>query len=522
MTRPKTYFSSRFFLCTGLLLTLLTLATARPGYAQTCTPGTGVTVTVHPGDNVQSIVNGNVCGSTFVFAPGVYSNLTVFPVNETTNPIDGDTFKGQYSRTTANAATLYGGTVVANFTQQGAYWVGNVTTTPAPASGSNYKCDSAHPGCLLPEDLFFDGKMYLRVKSQAAVGAGSWYLDYGTGKVYLTDNPTTHKIEVSTTHFAIYGANVANVTILNLIVDKYAAPGGFGAISGVDPTGANVTPTYNWKIQNVEVKNCHGAGVMLGNHMAVTSSFLHNNGEYGVGGTGNNITFNYNEVSYNNQAGFLPEVGAGTKFNSVVGLVVTRNNVHDNLGAGLTDDNGSSSITYAYNTLKNNLVAGILHEIGGSANIHDNTITNDGIDPRGTGYWYGAGIEIANSAGVRIYNNTLTNTQNGIMEQAVLRSDCVTPCLLKNVTVYNNTITQDHTVRPGTAAAGILMGTTDPQKTAIYTSSGNTFGINPATKTAAPNTYILNPSSDLFFVWLQTSKANSWITYSQWLADGNN
>ena len=209
MTRPKTYFSSRFFLCTGLLLALLTLATARPGYAQTCTPGTGVTVTVHPGDNVQSIVNSNVCGSTFVFAPGVYSNLTIFPINETTNPIDGDTFKGQYSRTTTNAATLYGGTVVSNFTQQGSYWVGHVTTTPAPASGANYKCDSKHPGCLLPEDLFFDGKIYLRVTSQAAVGAGSWYLDYSTGNVYLTDNPTTHKIEVSTTHFAIYGANVA-------------------------------------------------------------------------------------------------------------------------------------------------------------------------------------------------------------------------------------------------------------------------------------------------------------------------
>jgi len=228
MIHPKTYFPSRFFLCTGLFLMLFILATAHLGYAQTCTPGSGVTVMLHPADNVQSIVNSTVCGSTFVFTPGVYSNVTIFPANETTNPIDGDTFKGQFSRTTSSAATLYGATVVANFTQQGSYWVGNVTTTPAPASGSFYRCDSNHPGCLLPEDLFFDGKMYLRVTSQAAVGAGSWYLDYSTGKVYLTDNPTAHKIEISTTHFAIYGANVANVTILNLIVDKYAAPGGFG------------------------------------------------------------------------------------------------------------------------------------------------------------------------------------------------------------------------------------------------------------------------------------------------------
>lgn len=519
MTR---YLPSRSYPGAALLLTLFAMVTANFGYAQTCTPGTGVTVTVHPTDNVQSIVNSTVCGSTFVFAPGVYSNLTIFPINETTNPIDGDTFKGQNSRTSASPSILYGATVVSNFALQGSYWVGNVTTTPAPASGPNYKCDSKHPGCLLPEDLFFDGTLYLRVTSQAAVAAGKWYLDTATGNVYLTDNPTGHKIEISTTHFAIYGANVANIKIANLIVDRYSPPGGFGAISGIDPTGSSIVPTFKWNISNVEVRNCHGAGIELGNHMSISSSFLHHNGEYGVGGTGNAIFFSHNEVSYNNQAGFLPEVGAGTKFNNVVGLTVTYNNVHDNLGAGITDDNGCSGIVYAFNTLKNNLVAGILHEIGYSALIHDNTSTNDGVDSRGSSYWFGAAIEIANSSNVKIYNNTITNPQNGIMEQAITRTDCVTACPLQKVSVYSNTITLDHTVKPGKYAAGVLMGNGDSQGTTIYTTAGNTFGINPSTKLSAPNTYVLNPSSDVFFVWLQNAKPNVGVTYSQWLADGEN
>jgi hypothetical protein len=374
----------------------------------------------------------------------------------------------------------------------------------------------------LPEDLFFDGNLYLRVTSQAAVTAGSWYLDYGTGNAYMVDNPTGHKIEISVTHFAIYAANVANVTISNLIVDKYAAPGGFGAISGVDPTGASPIPTFKWHIQSVEARNCHGAGVTLGNQMSITSSFLHNNGEYGAGGTGNSLTFTSNEISFNNLAGYLPEVGGGTKFNNVVGLNAQKNNVHDNLGAGLWDDNGSSNVTFAFNTLKNNLIAGILHEIGGKASIHDNTSTNDGADPFGTGYWYGAGIGISNSNNVKVYNNTVTNAQNGIMEQAILRTDCATTCYLQNVSVYSNTITQDHTVKPGTAATGILMGSTYPLKTAVYTSSGNTFGINPVTKVAAPNTYILNPSTDPFFIWYQNKIPDSPITYPQWQTDGNN
>lgn len=505
-----------------LLFLTLAVTVATSSHAQTCTPGSGPTITVHPTDNVQSIVNSNPCGSTFMFAPGTYANLTISPINETTNPIDGDSFIGQYSRTSKTPSILYGATVVSNFTQQGSYWVGNVTTTPAPASGPNYRCDTAHPSCLLPEDLFFDGSLYLRVTSQTSVAAGKWYLDYSTGNVYLSNNPTGHKVEVSTTHFAIYAGNVANVTIRDLIVDKYSPPGGYGAISGIDPTGATVQPTYKWQIQNVEVRNCHGAGIWLGNHITVTKSFLHNNGEFGAAGTGNAVTFNYNEVSFNNQAGFLPEVAAAVKFSNILTLTANYNNIHDNLAAGLFDDTGSTNVTYAFNTLQNNKVAGILHEIGFGASIHDNTITNDGIDSRGSGYWYGAAIMISNSSNTKVYNNTITNSQNGVMLQARVRTDCATACPLKNDSVYNNKITQDHTVRPNVIAAGLLMQTGYSGGTTVYTGAGNTFGINPTTKASSPNTYTLNPSSDVFFVWLQGTKANTGITYSQWLTDGNN
>lgn len=522
MTRPNTFSPSRFHVCTGLLLVLLTLSFSSLGHAQTCTPGSGSTVTFHPGDDVQSIVNSTVCGSTFIFAPGVYANVEIFPIDEDTNPIDGDTFKGMNSRTSTKAATLYGATVVKNFVQQGSYWVGNVTTTPYPASGANYQCDTKHPGCLLPEDLFFDGTLYQRVTSETAVGAGTWYLDTTTGNVYLTANPTGHKIEISVTHFAIYAANVANVTIENLVVTKYAVPGGYGAISGVDPTGASVVPTFNWKVTNVEVSYVHGAGISLGNHMAVSQSFLHNNGEYGLGGTGNNITFNANEVSFNNQCGFLPEVAAGARFTDTVGLTVEKNNVHDNLAAGLADDIGSSGIIYANNTLKNNQIAGILHEIGGTASIYGNTSTNDGVNPFGTGYWEGAGISIANSQNTKVYNNTLTNDYNGILEQAKNRSDCAVACPLQNNAVYSNTIVQDQTVQPGTAAAGILVQSTYAEKSTVYTKNGNTFGINPSTKAAAPNTYTLNPTTGEFFVWLEGKTLNSVLTLTQWEAAGNN
>src|SRR5579871_3072774 len=159
-------------LCAALLFTVSAFQGVQQANAQTCAPGTGVKITVHPTDDVQSIVNSSPCGSTFIFAPGTYANLTIYPINEAANPIDGDTFKGQYTRTSSTPSILSGATTVNNFTQQGSYWVGNVTTTSYPASGPNYKCDTKHPGCLLPEDLFFDGVLYQRMTTQSAVAAG--------------------------------------------------------------------------------------------------------------------------------------------------------------------------------------------------------------------------------------------------------------------------------------------------------------------------------------------------------------
>ena len=119
-------------------------------------------------------------------------------------------------------------------------------------------------------------------------------------------------------------------------------------------------------------------------------------------------------------------------------------------------------------------------------------------------------------------DNTLTNDYNGILEQAKNRTDCTAACPLQNNAVYSNTIVQDQTIMPGTAAAGILVQNTYAEKSTVYTKAGNTFGFNPTTKTAAPNTYTLTPSNGEFFIWLEGKVINSVLTYAQWQAAGNN
>ena len=488
-----------FLTYVGSLILMPVLALGGTAAAQCCV----ATVTVSPGNDVQGAINSNPPGTQFNFNPGVYHNLSLVPK-------DYD----QFISSTPKGATLSGATVVNNFTfhKLANLWVGNIKITPTTSIG---QCDSQHAGCLHPEDLFFDGVLYRRVNYQSLVVAGTWYLNYTSGNVYLADNPTGHTIEISTTHFAIGAGNITSVVINGFIIEKYASPTDNGAIEGKDYFGATAIPTFNWLVENNEIRYNHGAGIWAGDQMTISGNFTHHNGEYGIAGTGNNVSVTNNEISFNNQVGYLYAWGGGTKFAQVVGLTVTHNNSHDNNGVGIWTDVENSGVVIAFNTTSNNKVAGILHEISYDAQIHDNTITNDGIDPRGpSSPWYGAGIMIANSSNVNVYNNTLTNCQNGIMEQNKNRGNGSNglPYETQNVRVYHNSITLSTGF-----AAGLIRNY--PANNLMYTSWGNSFGFDTGGN-PAPNTY--NLSSTVKFVWLLNLVPNSQMTEQQWQALGNN
>jgi hypothetical protein len=484
----------------GTLVVAMTLTLTGASYGQSCGPGSGPIITVSPGDNVQSEVTTAGCGATFMFKPGVYNNFSVVP-------LDYD----QFISITPKAAILSGATTVNNFVFNSTLnlWVGKITYKPVSAKGV---CNVGVVGCAHPEDLFFNGVLYTRVNSTTTVVTKTWYLD-SAGDVYLYDNPTGQTILVSTTRFAIGAGNITSVVINGFTIQYYGSPANNGAVEGIDFYHLTSIPSFNWLVENNEIRYVHGAGIELGDNMTVTNNYLHHNGQVGLGGTGNNITVTGNEIAFNDTVGYALGWGGGAKFADVWGLSVNHNYAHDNLAPGLWTDVETSGADISFNTLSNNRGAGILHEIGYSAAIHDNTITNDGFDPRGKGMWYGGAIIIANSSGVQVYNNTITNCPNGIMGQSKNRGNGSNglPYLLANVAVYNNHITQYSGF-----AAGIAK--TYPLDNSIYASSGNTFGINGGTP--APDTYTL--SSTAKFVWLYNNIVNSQITYSQWLSTGNN
>jgi len=474
----------------------------KSGYSQSCSAGSGPTLTVVPGDDVQSMITSAGCGATFLFSPGTYNNFSVVP-------LDYD----QFVSTTPKAAVLSGATTVNNFVYNKTLklWVGKVQITPVTSAKG--QCFTGVVGCVHPEDMFFNGALYTRVNSYTAVVSGTWFVNYNNGNVYVADNPTGQTVLISTTRFAIGGGNVSNVVINGFTIEYYGSPANNGAVEGIDYYQVTTIPSFNWLVENNEVRYNHGAGIALGNQMTVSNNYVHHNGQMGVGGTGNNITVTGNEIAFNNAVKYSWAWAGGAKFVSVVNLTITNNYSHDNFGAGLWTDIENSNVNISFNQLANNGGAGIIHEISYSAVIHDNTITNDGYDPRGTGPWWGGGIIVANSSSVQVYNNTLTDCQNGIMEQSKNRGNGSNgqPYALADVTVYNNTVTQS-----AGFAAGLVKNY--PTGTSLYTSSGNTFGISSSG--SAPNTYTLSNGAQ--FVWLYNNAANSDLTYAQWLAAGNN
>ncbi len=380
-------------------------------------------------------------GTSFTLKAGVHRL-------ESVHPKDGDSFVGE------PGAILNGAQLLEGFVRSGELW--QASTEAAPRSQLRGTCDSAHPACPFPEDLFFDDKPLVRVNDRGDVAPGKWYLDYSAHSVVVADDPTGHRVELSVTPHAFWGAS-RNVRISGLTIEKYACAAGDGAVQGRSDTGEM---SSHWVVENNVIRLNHGAGIRLGNGMQALYNQLLDNGQLGIGGGGSDVRVEGNEIAFNNYAGYAYDWEAGgSKFAFTKDLVVRDNYAHDNKGPGLWTDIDNENTLYDHNHTKSNQAAGILHEISYHAVIQDNLIENDGFSASGkTSPWYGGGIVVAASSDVEIFGNTVRDCMNGIVGiQAQRGSNRLgTPYLLRNLYVHDNTIIQDQGIAAGIVRASLL------------------------------------------------------------------
>jgi hypothetical protein len=375
------------------------------------------TVNISPGMDIPSVVNANPAGTTFVIYPGTYR------LGARISAKNGDIFIGQTSCAppqTPCTAILNGSRLLTSFKTSGVYYYVTGQTQQGQVTITTAQCQNPYPGCLYPEDLFFDDKPLVHVTTLADVGPGKWFFDYPANTIYFYDNPAGHKVETSVTPAAFDPGPANNVTIKGLTVEKFATPIVFGAVAGALGSPSSTTGA-NWLIENNEIRLNHGDGVRINFGSRILNNYLHNNGDLGVGGgtasgtLASGVVIQGNEISYNNYAHVKPTSGAGgAKFGLSLGLVFRGNYVHNNEGDGFHADMGVVNALVDGNTITDNTEQGAFHEISFAATYRNNKLLRNGyIYPNGTDWLYAANLLSSNSQNVEAYCNTVEVSAQG-------------------------------------------------------------------------------------------------------------
>jgi hypothetical protein len=370
-------------------------------------------ITLSPGSDIQSAVSDAPEGTTFFLLPGVYRMQSVKPKN-------GDAFVGQGTVNMNGAKVL---TFSADASGSGLW----VATAPV-ILGAAYPCQTSSPLCDQIQDLFIDNVLQQPAVALSGLTAGSWYIDQGSGQVYVPSDPTGHVVEIGAQSSAFYGT-ATGVQISNVTVEKYANHAQQGVIG-------NGRENSGWTVDSVEVRWNHGAGLELGENGTLSHSFIHHNGQIEIVMGGVNCQALNNEDSWNNYAGFdtFWEAG-GSKFWATTNLLVQGNYVHDNNGFGLWTDTDNVGTVYTGNTVITNFTGGILHEVSFSSIISNNNVMGNG----------NMQIELANSSNGEVYGNTvevLNGRGDGIvLSNANRGSGPLGAYIAANDHVHDNTVT---------------------------------------------------------------------------------
>ncbi|HSJ71077.1 MAG TPA: right-handed parallel beta-helix repeat-containing protein [Acidimicrobiia bacterium] len=373
------------------------------------------------GDDFASIVDAAPEGSEFIIGPGVHRLQEI-------EPRDGMTFEGR------PGAVMNGAIELDSWTEDGpGVWRFDGISKTAFEHG---ECISGYEGCRLSQDVYMDDVMLWQVTARGDLGPGSWFWD--GDRILVADDPTSRRVELSLATHAFFG-EASDITIRDLVIEKYAVPAQFGAIQserrGGGPHGRG------WLVEDVELRLNHGAGVRMGDDTVLRRLFVHHNGQLGIaasGGDGGLVEDS--EIASNNLAGFRWgwEAG-GAKFKETTGLVVRRNVVRDNNGPGLWTDIDNDDTLYEDNVVTGNVGPGIFHEISYSAVIRNNTVRGNGHD---SGVWlWGAGILVAASSDTEVHGNIVEGNANGItLIQQDRGSGSLGPRIVRNVTVRDNVV----------------------------------------------------------------------------------
>ncbi len=429
---------------------------------------------------VQKLIDNASNSAVFQFEAGRHAPRSLYPQS-------GQTFQGVFVNGSL-ASILSGAKVLSPSTVN--LWsfngvtgdlVVNVSIPFVDSYADETRCSTA--GCSVLHDLFVDNERYTRVTGTYLSGK-QWSLNMVNGlsqiRIRFPSSSKTYigkRIEIGQKTFAfngnltyldangIQGEFRDNVTIKNLIIEKFASQAQFGAI----------TSGKNWTIENNIVRWNHGGGIRFTSYAPagavsiVRNNYVYENGQIGIVSgfmSGdilksrispefeNNVRNVYpeayfwedatnlnvalypsstnggvveaNTITGNNYAGYdYGWEAGGTKFTNTTNLRISRNYVYRNHGPGLWTDINNKEALIEGNLVEENDDAGIFHEISFGGTIRCNISRNNKFDNiRNLDH---SQLLISNSNYVSVLDNRIEGVEKGPRTIAVILGDGHSP-----------------------------------------------------------------------------------------------
>lgn len=296
-------------------------------------------------------------------------------------------------------------------------WADNVRDPNYPVAGD--------PQMAFSNDLQLEQRGSI---SDVTPGSKRFFYDWNAKKIYVSENPATNTVELSTRPGVFVLGGAYNFAVKGIGFKRYASAfrGNSQATVIFVGLGGASDPAGQAQFENTVFTENAGAVLSFSgpkNNTYVRNSVLAYNHGSGISGNGfsndaqgarNNIVLDGNLFNENNAGNFDTMCGrscgvAAVKLNHMVGFKMTNNIVQNTRGkaAGLWCDMDCSDGIFTNNIVRNNNGHGIFYEISNRGIIANNLVYHN----------KNSQIAVA-SANTKVYNNTIVN-QPGPNVQAV-------------------------------------------------------------------------------------------------------
>lgn len=388
-----------------------------------------------PFSSIQKAIDTAKDGQTIVLRGGTYHQSAVVPYGKDNLTIQN--YPGE-------KVWMDGTKTIAEWKKSGKTWIASGWTPSFSnkllgVNNNTRFVDPKHPMAAHPDMVFINGKQLKQVASAAAVGPGTFAVNYSTDQLIIGDDPKNKSVKASALGQALSIVG-KDTTVQGFGIRGYAtAYDGERAALQMQNVGATV--------QNMHILDNAMTGLAIQNN----DSTVDNVTATGNGMLGIAVNAAYNSAvtdtvaSDNNVEKFKPEpVAGGIKITRSRGMTVDNIEVNRNTGMGLWLDESVYDFTVTNVQANNNTSAGIEAELSSKGIIANNEALNNKI-----------GILIFDTGNVKIYNNDLGgNSLMGLqLSQDERRQsnksfaghdprrpvpDTTVPWLTQNIEVVNN------------------------------------------------------------------------------------